>query len=151
MPQTHAPRTATRIAGSDGRRRRPLLLCQNTTPAALLATRSRLSSQRGQRSARACSLSQRRSSNKAGREARSRRRAVVKLGWPSLPRSHAHTPANAPCSSPASLSWNTCSQSQRGNVPSRKDPFPTLSAFRVHPLALIPSLPLSLGANALLV
>jgi hypothetical protein len=48
MPQTHAPRTATRIAGSDGRRR-PLLLCQNTTPAALLATRS----QRGQRSARA--------------------------------------------------------------------------------------------------
>ena len=144
MPQTHAPRTATRIAGSDGRRR-PLLLCQNTTPAALLATRSRLSSQRGQRSARASAGSQRRSSNKAGREARSRRRAVVKLGWPSLPRSHAHTPANAPCSSPASLSWNTCSQSQRGNVPSRKDPFPTLCPSSpptcTNPVA--PSLPWS--------
>jgi len=148
MPQTHAPPGqlhVSRAAMADDDHccsartpRRPLC-----SPPVRACRRSVASVQREHQ--RACSLKQRRSSNKAGREARSRRRAVVKLGWPSLPRSHAHTPANAPCSSPASLSWNTCSQSQRGNVPSRKDPFPTLSALRVHPLALIPSLPLPLG------
>ena len=105
--------------------RRPLC-----SPVVRTCRRSVASVQRGHQ--RACSLQQRRSSNKAGREARSRSRAVVKLGWPSLPRSHAYTPANAPCSLPASLSWNAYSQSRRGNVPSRKDPFPTLSALRVE-------------------
>ena len=125
--------------------------CSARTPRRPLCSptgRSHLSSQRGQRSARASAdmLAPAAAVQQQSRQGgRGRSRAAARLGWPSLPRSHAHTPANAPCSSPASLSWNACSQSRRGNMPSRKDPFPTLCPSSpptcTNPVA--PSLPWS--------
>lgn len=154
LPQTHAPQTATRIAGSDGRRRRPLLFCQNTAPATLLATRSHLSSQRGQRSARASAgmLAPAMTVQQQSRQG-SRSRAGAKLGWPSLPRSHAHTPANAHVPrQPAFPGTLAASHGATMCLPEKILSPLSLSALRVHPpLALIPSLPLSLGVNALLV
>lgn len=112
------------------------------SPPVRTCRRSVASVQRGHQ--QACSLQQRRSSN------RSRSRAVAKLGWPSLPRSHApplptpHVPRQ-----PAFPGTPAASHGATMCLPEKI--LSPLSAFRVHPLALIPSLPLSLGVNALLV